>query len=115
MHDNSFPSSDMDQEVDEAFKHIMTRVLEFTAKEGNNFVIDFVIKLDLNMATYQPIAGSTYLPLTEQLASKQAIVYIQNGMISLLYTPLRPPTTTHMISTLPNNPQVWSHADADRL
>ena len=41
-------------------------------------MIDVVIKLDLNMAIYQPISGSTYLLLPEQLASKKAIVNIQN-------------------------------------
>ena len=48
----ALPSIYIEEEVDEAFKHLMIYVMKFTEKEGSNFVINFVIKLDLNMATY---------------------------------------------------------------
>ena len=40
--------------------------------------MDFVIKLDLDVATYQPVTGSSYLPLPRILAKKKAIINVKN-------------------------------------
>ena len=74
----AIPTTDIEQEVDDAFKNLMISILEFTLEEGSNLVIDHLIKLDLRMATYQPVAGRSYLPLPEKLANKKAIVNVQN-------------------------------------
>ena len=75
----ALPATDIDQLVSEAFRLLMIRVLEFGAQEGSNWVIDFAIKLDLNVATYQPVRGRSYIPLPAKLANKKAIINVKNN------------------------------------
>ncbi len=47
-------------------------------RNGSAWLIDRVLKLDLLTATYQPLAGSYYIPLPKKLAVKKAIINVQN-------------------------------------
>ena len=50
----------------------------FTDMSGTGWTIDEVISMKLNMAEYQPIAGSSYFPLPPNMGNRKGIVNIQN-------------------------------------
>ena len=50
----------------------------FTSEEGTGAAVDHCIKLYLNVAKYEPLKGSSYIPLPKILANKKAINNIKN-------------------------------------
>ena len=47
-------------------------------KEGSGWVLSEILHLDLNVAQYKPLKGSSYLPLHKKLKDKKAIININN-------------------------------------
>lgn len=47
-------------------------------REGSNWVLDKVLGVTVHIVQYNPIKGSSYLSLPAKLASKKAIVNVQN-------------------------------------
>lgn len=47
-------------------------------REGNNWVRDKVLGVTIHIVQYDPIKGSSYIPLPAKLASKKAFVNVQN-------------------------------------
>ena len=47
-------------------------------KEGSGWILDEILHLDLNMAQYTPLKGSSYIPLPKKLRNKKAIINIKN-------------------------------------
>jgi hypothetical protein len=69
---------DLDKSLQESNKKIMTSFLEYQ-REGSNWTLDKVIELSLNVAKYQPLKGSCFIPLPIKLRAKYAIVNVQNS------------------------------------
>ena len=56
---------------------MFTSFLEFQ-REGSNWTVDMVMNVNLHIVQYQPLKGSSFIPLPAKLATKKAIVNVQN-------------------------------------
>ena len=65
----------------ELFSKMKETVLESLVKfqkQGSNWRFHSVLGLDLHMIKYEPLGGSSYIPLQAFLAAKKAIVNLKN-------------------------------------
>ena len=65
----------------ELFSKIKETVLESLAKfqrQGSNWRFHSVLRLDLHTVKYEPLAGSSYIPLSKFLAEKKALINLKN-------------------------------------
>ncbi|GFS54041.1 uncharacterized protein TNCV_3762381 [Trichonephila clavipes] len=65
------------EHLESAFKKIQNSFEEFTQR-GSGWTLDKILKLELNIAKYQPLCPSSYIPLPKKLADKKAILNIKN-------------------------------------
>ena len=68
---------EIDTQIDNAFVKILSSAHEFH-REGSNWVFDKIVGFDICIATYQPLAASSYIELPEHLQNKKAIINIKN-------------------------------------
>lgn len=72
----------MANDMMEQFEEAMERVMELVARyisEGSGWSVDYVERVDLFMAKYQPLYGSSYIPTPKKFNnSRCGIVNIQN-------------------------------------
>ena len=68
---------DIQKGVEDSVKKIHTSFAEYQ-RQGSNWSLDHVINVTLNMARYQPLKGSSFIPLPIKLRTKHAIVNVQN-------------------------------------
>ena len=73
LHDNN-----VEEFYNEQVKHIEHWIENFTSQEGTGAAIDHCIKLYLNIAKYEPLKGSSYIPLPDKIANKKAIINVKN-------------------------------------
>ena len=55
--------------------------MEFLAKfqrQGSNWKFSSVLSLDLHTVKYEPLGGSSYIPLPDFLAAKKVIINLKN-------------------------------------
>ena len=74
----NFQSSD----VEDLYKTMMNKMLESLAayqQRGSNWVFDSIEELTLNTVKYEPLSGSSYIPLPKNLADKKAIINMKNN------------------------------------
>ena len=69
---------DMEKQLKEACSKILDS-LAIYQKEGSVWILDEILHLDLNMAKYTPLKGSSYIPLPKKLKTKKAIINIKNS------------------------------------
>ena len=65
----------------ELFSKIKETVLESLAKfqsQGSNWRFHPVLNFDLHIVKYEPLGGSSYIPLPKFLAAKKAIINLKN-------------------------------------
>ena len=65
----------------ELFSKMKESVLQSLAKfqrQGSNWIFHSVLSLDLHTVKYEPLGGSSYLPLPAFIAAKKAIVNLKN-------------------------------------
>ena len=77
MTEINFPGGD----VEDLYKTMMDKMLESLAtyqQQGSNWVFDSVEELTLYTVKYEPLSGSSYIPLPKKLADKKAIINMQN-------------------------------------
>ncbi|XP_028419265.1 PR domain zinc finger protein 10-like [Dendronephthya gigantea] len=48
-------------------------------KEGSGWILDEILHLDLSIAQYSPVKGSSYIPLPSKLKTKKAIINVKNS------------------------------------
>ena len=70
-------ADEIDAFFGEATSAIVQKIEKFT-KEGSGWMIDKCNTLFLNIAKYEPLKGSSYIPLPEVLAHKKAIINVKN-------------------------------------
>ncbi|MCU7801539.1 MAG: hypothetical protein KZQ70_15750, partial [gamma proteobacterium symbiont of Lucinoma myriamae] len=70
-------SNGISDSYNQASSHIENGIEKFT-NNGSGWVIDRCETLYLNIAKYEPLKGSSYIPLPKELASKKAIINIKN-------------------------------------
>ena len=75
---NAILNSDKVTELyDQSSAIIQTKIENFT-NTASGLEIDHCIKLYLNIAKYEPLKGSSYIPLPKILANKKAIINVKN-------------------------------------
>ena len=65
----------------ELFSKMKETILEFLGKfqrKGSNWRFRSVLSLDLHTVEYEPLGGSSYIPLPKFLAAKKAIINLKN-------------------------------------
>ena len=70
-----------EHEIDDQLKESLATMLAKMAdycENGSDYVIDNLDNLEIHTATYNPIGGSTYVPLPQFLHDKHCIVNIKN-------------------------------------
>ena len=84
--------NNVDEFYDKQTAYLQTWIEKFT-NTASGLEIDHCIKLYLNIAKYEPLKGSSYVPLPEALANKMAIINLPNedsrclerALLSILY------------------------------
>ena len=71
-------SSNSEEFYDEQVEHVKRWIENFTSAEGTGAAVANCIKLYLNIAKYEPLKGSSYIPLPKALADKKAIINVKN-------------------------------------
>ena len=69
---------ELQNQLEEA-KQKITQSLVLFQKEGSGWVLDEILHLDLSIAQYTPVKGSSYIPLPSKLKAKKAIINIKNS------------------------------------
>jgi hypothetical protein len=69
---------DMDKQQQEACSKILDS-LAIYQKEGSGWILDDILHLDLKMAKYTPLKGSSSFPLPKKLMTKKAIINAKNS------------------------------------
>ncbi|GFY64451.1 uncharacterized protein TNIN_32981 [Trichonephila inaurata madagascariensis] len=59
------------EHLESALKKIQNSFEEFTQR-GSGWTLEKILKLELNIAKYQPLSPSNYIPLPKKLADKKA-------------------------------------------
>ena len=72
-----FQASEIKATLDEAISHLL-ELLEKWTQRGSGWVVDQVQTLWLDIARYQPLRGSSYIPLPAAVRSKKAVVNVKN-------------------------------------
>nr|XP_034322790.1 uncharacterized protein LOC117688689 [Crassostrea gigas] len=70
-------NEDIEPTLRESIMKIFNAFIEYQ-REGSNWVLDKVLGVTVHIVQYNPIKGSSYLSLPAKLASKKAIVNVQN-------------------------------------
>ncbi|GFU21074.1 c2H2-type domain-containing protein, partial [Nephila pilipes] len=65
------------EHLESAFKKIQNSFEEFTQR-GSGWTLEKILKLELNIAKYQPLSPSNYIPLPKVLVDKKALLNIKN-------------------------------------
>ena len=68
---------ELENQLEEA-KQKITQSLVLVQKEGSGWVLDEILHLDLSIAQYTPVKGSSYVPLASKLKNKKAIINVKN-------------------------------------
>ena len=69
---------DMEKQLQEACSKILDS-LAIYQKKGSGWILDEILHLDLNLAKYTPLKGSSYIPLPKKLKNKKPIINIKNS------------------------------------
>ncbi|XP_028414926.1 uncharacterized protein LOC114538015 [Dendronephthya gigantea] len=69
---------ELDNQLDEAKQKIIQSLVMFQ-KEGSGWILDEIFHLDLSIAQYSPVKGSSYIPLPSKLKTKKAIINVKNS------------------------------------
>ena len=70
-------TSQFSEQLAQGFKEMHNSAENFQ-KEGSGWHLDEVENLKIHRAVYQPLAGSSYVPLPKFIANKKAVINIQN-------------------------------------
>ena len=79
--DSYYEINFQDVDVSDLYKTMTDKILESFAEyqqKGSNWVFNSIEELILNTAKYEPLSGSSYIPLPKALANKKAIINLKN-------------------------------------
>ncbi|XP_078335318.1 uncharacterized protein LOC144626186 [Crassostrea virginica] len=69
--------TDIDQALRDSIMKIVNSFVEYQ-REGSNWAVDKIIETSIHVVNYNPLKGSSYIPLPAKLANKKAVINIQN-------------------------------------
>ena len=67
--------------IDELYKKSTDQILEFFdtfQNSGSGWVFKSIVSLEIHTVKYQPLSGSSYIPLPKYLADKKALINLKN-------------------------------------
>ena len=70
-------ATDLDEALHAIFESLLKMIEEFQER-GSGWVLHELLRLDLHTHIFDPLRGSTYISLSEELRAKHAVVNIQN-------------------------------------
>ena len=70
-------TTDLDDVLNSIFDNLLKLIEEFQ-ENGSGWVMHEVLRLDLHTYEFDPLRGSTYIPLPDDLLAKHAVINIQN-------------------------------------
>ena len=68
-------------DVNELYDTMIDKVMENIANfqmQGSNWIFKSIIALEIHTVAYEPLRGSSYIPLPRELATKKAIINLKN-------------------------------------
>ena len=74
---SSVNSRDFETQIQDSFNKIISSFIKFE-REGSGWTLDEILHLELCVAEYKPLQGSSYIPLPTALSLKHAIINIKN-------------------------------------
>ena len=82
--------------------------IEAWSQRGSDWVVDEILEAIINVARYQPLRGSSYIPLPKELRNKKAIINVKNRENMCLRWAIRAhlfPARAHVdrVSSYPTN------------
>ena len=108
-------SSNLEEFYDEQREHLKRWIENFTSAEGTGAAVASCIRLYLNIAKYEPLKGSSYIPLPKALSDKKAIINVKNKDNKCLFHAINSalnPTSDHS-DRLSNYPDYSSYLKTD--
>merc|ERR1711954_67556 len=91
---------EFEENYEEAFDTINGKLGDYMG-ESSGWMMDSIKAVNLNIARYNPIRGSSYIPTPVGLASKKALVNVQNEDQSSLYWPHSSLPLTMLLGLVP--------------
>lgn len=73
----SLKEADIDEGLRESIRKIYSSFIEYQ-RQGSNWTLDKVLQIQIHLAKYTPLKGSSYIPLPVKLRSKHAVVNVYN-------------------------------------
>ena len=70
--------------LDESYDKITNSISNFTS-DGSGWSVDAVLKLELVVGRYQPLAASSYIPTPRKLSLTKAVVNIKNSQDEMCF------------------------------
>ena len=106
------------QEINEALDRAFPRIFEMLEKwtqRGSGWIVDQVETLWLDIVRYQPLTGSSYIPLPQAVQSKKAVVNVKNVDDQCLRWALRSAVSSNRpcLQTLKISYRGWSRLHRD--
>ena len=108
-------SSNLEEFYDEHVEHLKRWIENFTSAEGTGAAVANCIRLYLNIAKYEPLDGSSYIPLPKALADKKAIINVKSKDNKCLFHAINSalnPASDHS-DRLSNHPDYSSYLKTD--
>ena len=76
-------TTDLDEVLNTIFDQFLKLIDEFLER-GSGWVLHELLRIDLHTFALDPLRGSTYIPLPDELLAKHALINIQN-QVSIPY------------------------------
>lgn len=70
--------TDLHEHYNESVVKVLNNKIEETELRGSGFKISEIIELNIQVSSFAPLAGSSYIPLPTYLFNKKAIVNVKN-------------------------------------
>ena len=70
-------TTDIDEVLNVIFDNLLKQIDEFQER-GSGWVLHELLRIDLHTFAFDPLRGSTYIPLPDELLAKHALINIQN-------------------------------------
>ena len=73
-----FNDNNIENLYTEQVTYIEKWIENFTSQEGTGAAVNKRNKLYVNIAKYEPLKGSSYMPLPDKIANKKAVINVKN-------------------------------------
>ena len=70
-------ATNLDEQYEQWIKKILENISTFQ-NSGSGWVFKSIVSLEIHTVKYQPLSGSSYIPLPKYLADKKALINLKN-------------------------------------